>query len=79
MIPVTVAELFPRRVRVSAASVSYNLPYAVFGGTAPMVAAWLVTVTHDATAISWYLVGIAAFTFLVTLTVPETRGTALDE
>jgi len=79
VIPVTMAELFPRKVRVSAASVSYNLPYAIFGGTAPLVATWLVTRTGDAMAISWYLVGISAFAFLVALTIPETRKVRLDE
>ena len=78
VIPVTMAELFPRGVRVSAASLSYNLPYALFGGTAPMVAAWLVSESHDAMAISWYVTGIALFTFLVSLTVYETRGSRLD-
>ncbi len=79
VIPATIAELFPRRVRMSAASVSYNVPFALFGGTAPMVAAWLVTETRDAMAISWYLSGIAAFSFIVSLTLHETRGVSLDE
>ncbi len=78
VIPATIAELFPRRVRVSATSLSYNLPYAVFGGTAPMVAAWLVTETHNAMAVSWYVAGIAAVTFLVSLTLHETRAVRLD-
>ncbi len=78
VIPVTMAELFPRNVRVSAASVSYNLPYAMFGGTAPMVAAWLVTETGDAMSITGYIVGIAAFAFLVALTLPERRGVDLN-
>ncbi len=78
VIPVTMAELFPRNVRVSAASVSYNLPFAVFGGTAPMVAAWLVTETGDAMSITGYIVGIAAFAFLVALTLPERRGVDLN-
>ena len=78
VIPATMAELFPRRVRVTATSLSYNLPYAVFGGTAPMVAAWLVTETDNAMAISWYVAGMAALTFLVALTLHETRGVRLD-
>ncbi len=78
VIPVTMAELFPRNVRVSAASVSYNLPFAMFGGTAPMVAAWLVTETGDAMSITGYIVGIAAFAFLVALTLPERRGVDLN-
>ncbi len=78
-IPVTITELFRRGVRVSAASVSYNLPFAIFGGTAPMVAAWLVKATGNPLAFSWYLSGIAAISFLIALTVKETRGTSLEE
>ncbi len=78
VIPATMAELFPRRVRVTATSLSYNLPYAVFGGTAPMVAAWLVTKTHNAMAISWYVAGMAALTFLVALNLHESRVVRLD-
>ncbi len=64
---------------MSATSLSYNLPYALFGGTAPLVAAWLVSESHKAMAISWYVMGIALFTFLVSLTLHETRGTRLEE
>lgn len=78
-IPVSVTELFRHRVRVSAASVSYNLPFAIFGGTAPMVAVWLIKETGNPLAISWYLSAIAAATFCVALTMKETRENRLDE
>lgn len=78
-IPATITELFKRGVRVSAASVSYNLPFAIFGGTAPMVAAWLVKVTGNPLSIAWYLSAIAGITFFIILTVKETNGKSLDE
>ena len=78
-IPATITELFKRGVRVSAASVSYNLPFAIFGGTAPMVAAWLVKVTGNPLSIAWYLSAIATITFCIILTVKETNGKSLDE
>ena len=37
-IPAAMCEMFPRGVRVSAVSVGYGLAYALFGGTAPLVA-----------------------------------------
>tara|TARA_R110002111_G_scaffold177322_1_gene243428 strand:+ start:65041 stop:66339 length:1299 start_codon:yes stop_codon:yes gene_type:complete len=77
-IPATITELFKRNVRVSAASVSYNLPFAIFGGTAPMVDAWLVKATGNPLSIAWYLSGIAVITFFIALTVKETNGTSLD-
>ena len=79
VIPATIAEMFPLRVRVSASSVSYNLPYAVFGGTAPMVAAWLLKETGSAMIVAWYVAVIAGVSFLVVLTLRETRGVRLDE
>ncbi len=77
-IPVTVAELFPRRIRVSATSLSYNLPLAIFGGTAPMVATWLITETGNAMAVAWYLSAAALVGFLVTLTLKETHRKELE-
>ena len=78
-IPATITELFKRGVRVSAASISYNIPFAIFGGTAPMVAAWLVKATGNPLAIAWYLSGIAAISFCIILTIKETKGCSLDE
>jgi MHS family proline/betaine transporter-like MFS transporter len=46
-IPATMTELFPSKVRVTAVSVSYNIPLAIFGGTSPIVALWLIERTHD--------------------------------
>jgi len=78
-IPATITELFGRGVRVSAASVSYNLPFAIFGGTAPMVAAWLMKATGNPLAFAWYLSAIASISFCIALTVKETKGTSLGE
>lgn len=36
------ALLFPREVRLSAFSVSYNIGFAVFGGASPMIASYLI-------------------------------------
>lgn len=35
-------ELFPARTRYTGASISYNLAFTIFGGTAPLLAVWLV-------------------------------------
>ncbi|MEM7225886.1 MAG: MFS transporter [Pseudomonadota bacterium] len=78
VIPATMAELFPWRVRVTGAAVSYNLPMAIFGGTAPMVGAWLVHVTDDAMSVAWYVAAVAAISFVVALTMRETQETPLD-
>lgn len=64
-IPATLTEMFPRNIRVSAVSVGYNLTYAIFGGTTPMVAVWLIQKQHNDLAFAWYIVAAAAVSLLV--------------
>lgn len=74
--PVAMADMFPARLRFSGMAIGYNLTLALVGGTAPLVATWLIKTTGQLTAPAWYLVVIAAITFVVTLTVephPENR------
>jgi len=56
-------------VRFSAMAIGYNVTLALVGGTAPLVATWLIKTTGHLTAPAWYLVVIAIVTFIVTLTV----------
>ncbi len=75
--PVAMAELFPARLRYSAMAIGYNFALAIFGGTAPLVATWLIKTTGNLAAPAWYLVAIAAITFVVTLTMrphPDSQG-----
>jgi MFS transporter, MHS family, proline/betaine transporter len=48
-------ELFPTRLRYSAASISYNVVQAVFGGTTALVSVWLISRTGSPVAPGWYL------------------------
>ncbi|MCB0637624.1 MAG: MFS transporter, partial [Lewinella sp.] len=66
-IPATLTEMFPRNIRVSAVSVGYNLAYAIFGGTVPMVAVWLIKKEHNDMAFVWYIIGAAAISLVVAL------------
>ena len=67
--PVAMADLFPTRLRYSAMAIGYNITLALFGGTAPLVATWMIKTTGDLAAPAWYLIAIAAMTFIVTLTM----------
>jgi MHS family proline/betaine transporter-like MFS transporter len=74
--PVAMADMFPARLRFSAMAIGYNITLALVGGTAPLVATWLIKTTGQLAAPAWYLAVIAAVTFIVTLTVqphPENR------
>jgi MHS family proline/betaine transporter-like MFS transporter len=72
LMPATMAELAPWRVRCTVLSIAYNIGMAVLGGTTPLVAAWLVSRTGLKLAPAMYLAGAAALTFIGALLLPKT-------
>ncbi|OBK78638.1 MFS transporter [Mycobacterium sp. 1164985.4] len=66
------AELFATRVRSSGYSIGYNVSVAVFGGTAPYVATWLVDRTGNQIAPAYYVIAAAAVSVATLLTMRET-------
>jgi MHS family proline/betaine transporter-like MFS transporter len=67
--PVAMAELFPARLRYSAMAIGYNITLALFGGTAPLVVTWMIKTSGNLAAPAWYLLVVAAVTFVVSLTI----------
>ncbi|MHA4853909.1 MFS transporter [Rhodococcus sp. MSC1_016] len=65
-------EMFPTKVRFSGSAIGYNCAYVLFGGTAPLVATWLVDTTGSLLAPAIYTAVVAALVFTVTLVMPET-------
>lgn len=61
-LPTLLASLFPPRTRVTGISLSYNLGVTLFGGFALAIFTWLIKVTHDKTAPSFYLIAATAVT-----------------
>jgi MHS family proline/betaine transporter-like MFS transporter len=53
--PAFLAEAFPKHVKCSGLSIGYNVSLSVFGGTVPMVAVFLTTVTGNPLAPAFYL------------------------
>jgi MHS family proline/betaine transporter-like MFS transporter len=74
---VAVLELFPTSVRGTGHAISYNLGNALFGGTAPLVAAVLVTGVGSPIAPAAYIALIGLFGLVVTLFTPETKNVRL--
>lgn len=70
--PATYSEIFPTRVRYTALSIGYNIAVAIFGGFAPFISTWLIQVTGNNLAPSYYLMAAAIITFLVILRIRET-------
>lgn len=53
-------ETFPTSVRFTGFAFSFNLANAIFGGTAPFIATWLIYATGSSIAPAWYMVAVAA-------------------
>ncbi|WP_274426351.1 MFS transporter [Chelativorans sp. YIM 93263] len=71
-LPAAMAEMFPRHVRMTAYSVAFNIPIAVFGGTTPLVATYLIGYTHYDLAPAFYAMAAALVTLGTILTMRET-------
>jgi MHS family proline/betaine transporter-like MFS transporter len=75
---VLLCEVFPTQVRYTASAVTYNISYAIFGGTAPFVATFLIATTGNKLAPAAYITAVAVGAFVAALLIPETAGRTLD-
>ena len=68
-IPATLVELMTTNIRFTAMSLPYNLANAVFGGTAPLVATYLIAKTNNHLAPAFYLIsaGVVMLIFILFL------------
>lgn len=78
-LPCFLTEIFPTRVRYSGFAFSFNTANALFGGTAPFVATWLIGATGSKAAPAWYLVAAAVVALVAMLFSRETAGKTLED
>ncbi|MCA8269148.1 MFS transporter [Burkholderia vietnamiensis] len=78
-LPCFLSEIFPTRVRYSGFAFCFNAANALFGGTAPLVATWLIGVTGNKLAPAWYLVGAAGVALIAMLASSETSRRPLAD
>ncbi|MFC0581881.1 MFS transporter [Micrococcoides hystricis] len=71
-LPSFLAEIFPTKVRYSGFAVSFNLSNALFGGTAPFVATWLIQSTGNDLAPGFYLVAASIVSLIAVSFAVET-------
>nr|WP_269537370.1 MFS transporter [Cerasicoccus sp. TK19100] len=64
--------------RCSAISLAYNITLAIFGGTTPMVATWLISESGNALEPAFYLMALSAITAVSVFFLPETFRIELD-
>jgi MHS family proline/betaine transporter-like MFS transporter len=74
---VTMAEIFPTRVRQGGLSIGYNVTAALFAGTVPYLMTFLIDRTGNLMVPAFYLVLVGAVGLIATLTLRETVGTPL--
>lgn len=68
-------EIFTTETRFTSAAISYNVAFAAFGGTAPLIGTMLVSKTGTDSAPGFYMAATAVLVaaFLVLTKVPETH------
>src|SRR3954454_16519923 len=76
--PTIQAELFPASVRVAGIGFSHQLVIAVFGGTAPLIAAAFVGAGHPMW-VAIYMIIIVALCLIVYFTLPETGSKTMRD
>jgi MHS family proline/betaine transporter-like MFS transporter len=73
---VAIADLIPARLRFSGLGIGYNITLALFGGTAPLVATWLIKATGSLAAPGIYLAVVAVVTLIAVATIQVPRRAA---
>lgn len=71
------SESFPTRTRYTASAFTYNISYTIFGGTAPLMATWLIERTGNNLSPAFYLMAIAVFAMAGGLALRETSRISL--
>ena len=72
-------ELIPRSVRCTTLGFAYNASIGWFGGTTPMIAAWLIKTTGDPIAPAYWIAAASAVSLITAVFfVRETRSEPLD-
>ncbi|HEY4072822.1 MAG TPA: MFS transporter [Herbaspirillum sp.] len=69
VVPFVIVKSFPPRVRFTGFSLSYNMGYAIFGGTAPVMLAAFVGQNHVILAPAYYLAAMGILGLLLSLNI----------
>jgi MHS family proline/betaine transporter-like MFS transporter len=77
VLPAMMAEAFPAHLRCSAVSLAFNVPTAIFGGTAPMVATYLINREHNDFSPAYYLMAAGVISAIAVATMRETASEPL--
>lgn len=70
--PATLPALFTTDIRYSALAIGFNLSVSLFGGTTPLLTAWLVEKTHNLMIPAYYLMAAGVIGLITVFTLRET-------
>src|SRR5579885_2945465 len=70
---VTMIEAFAVEMRFTALSFGFNMGLAIFGGTCPLIATWLIEMTGNASSPAFYIMLAALAGVLTSLFIQDKR------
>ncbi|MBO1000456.1 MFS transporter [Bacillus sp. SD075] len=77
-LPAMLPSLFFTNVRYGSLAITYNISTTIFGGTTPLIVAWLVSATKNSMVPAYYLMTVCLIGLIVVvLFVKETAGRSL--
>lgn len=62
-------DLIPTQIRSTGISMAYNIPVAVFGGSAPFIATYLVNLTDDIRSPMYFFIGTAVLSLISSIII----------
>lgn len=72
-------ELIPRAIRCTGLAFAYNASIGFFGGTTPVISAWLISSTSDPISPAYWIAAAGTVSLLtVVFLIPETKDRSLD-
>jgi len=72
VMPSSLPALFPTKIRYGALAIGFNVSVSLFGGTTPLVTAWLVDATGNLMMPAYYLMGASVIGIVSVLALHET-------
>jgi MHS family alpha-ketoglutarate permease-like MFS transporter len=77
--PAVYAEMFPTHVRATGFGFPYSIAIALFGGTAPLIQAWMAEHFQSTGVFPFYAIALMVVSGVTILSLPETKGIDLHE
>jgi len=71
-LPTAFAEQFPVQVRATAMAIGYNFAVTIFGGFAPFIVTWMIKVSGNPIAPTWYVLVLMLLGFLAVYFMQDT-------